>query len=279
MNDVETKRFEEACSKYEAGSRLEALQELHELIAMVPDVEERATLLQVEILWLIDLAEISQARARLTQLRRLVGNLGNSPPDTDSDDPRVSLFVRTEFTEAKLLLFEDKGAEGNRILDNLVSSYPKQLSQYPDLLGYIQLVRGYYLADHAKWAEAVSALEEAIVPDDQKSLFSYYLGHCHNLLGHYDLARQELEESLRLGLTAKWECRAHYMLGASYYRLSDLQAAKREFQLCVETADPEYLGTTQIWEWLEETCRRLGLSAEAQKYRKMRAIPSGSRSN
>jgi len=278
MNDLE-KRFEEACSKYETGSRIEALQQLRELIAVVPDAEERAGLLHFEILWLIDLGEISEARAILTQLRSLIGTSGYSLRDTDKDDPRLRLVVMTEFVDAKLLLFEGKPIEGNRILDNLLSSYPKQLSLTPDILGYFKLLRGYYLADQTQWPEALSVLEEAIAPEDQKSLLSYYLGHCHYEIGRHDLARQELQESLKLGLTANWECRAHYMLGLTYCALSDLRAAKKEFELCVQTADPEYLETTGIWAVLEETCRRIDLNGEAQKYRNLRSLPDSSKPN
>ena len=54
------------------------------------------------------------------------------------------------------------------------------------------------------------------------------------------------------------------------YHLSDMRAAKREFELSVKTADPAYLGE-DIWGWLETTSRALGLQAEAENYRKMKA--------
>ena len=85
----------------------------------------------------------------------------------------------------------------------------------------------------------------------------------------YERARCKLVEALNLGLDTATEGRAHYVLGLVEYYLSDMKAAKREFELSVKTADPKYLGE-QIWEWLEVTSRALGLQGEAENYRKLK---------
>ena len=39
-----------------------------------------------------------------------------------------------------------------------------------------------------------------------------------------------------------------------------------------ETAGPTYIQESQIWMWLEATCRDLGLKREADEYAHMRSL-------
>jgi len=99
------------------------------------------------------------------------------------------------------------------------------------------------------------------------------VGHpprCYYEDKEYERARGKLAEALNLGLDTPTEGRAHYVLGLVEYHLSDMRAAKREFELSVKTADPAYLGEG-IWGWLEATSHALGLQAEAENYRRLRA--------
>ncbi len=48
-----------------------------------------------------------------------------------------------------------------------------------------------------------------------------------------------------------------------YFTLKDYGQAKLEFEKCAETADKEYMQQAQIWKWLENTSRVLGLKDEA----------------
>jgi hypothetical protein len=70
------------------------------------------------------------------------------------------------------------------------------------------------------------------------------------------------------------------MLGAIEYKLSNMEAAKRELELCAKTADPKYTNMTQVWAGLETTSRALGLLLDAENYRKLRTeLPPKSKIN
>ena len=51
------------------------------------------------------------------------------------------------------------------------------------------------------------------------------------------------------------------MLGLAEYHLAHLKEAKRNFELCVQKADTEYIRKFNISGWLEKTSRDLGLVA------------------
>ena len=107
----------------------------------------------------------------------------------------------------------------------------------------------------------------------------YYLGRCYYEFREYKNARGKLVEALDLGLGDAWQGAAHYVLGIVEYHLSDMEASKREFELCVKTADPAYLSKTKIWEWLETTSRALGQYDEAEKYQKIKNSSGPSKPN
>jgi tetratricopeptide (TPR) repeat protein len=144
----------------------------------------------------------------------------------------------------------------------------------------VQTYRGFLLADAGRWKEARAFLENASPPEAWKSVHCYYLGHCYYEFKEYERAKENLTEAISLGLTGHWQGRAHYVLGLVEYHLSDMRAAKSEFEECVKTAEPKYLGKTKIWDWLEATSRALGLYDEAEKYQQRRIItPPNSKPN
>lgn len=276
MDERESQLFEEACHKRDAGRDADALQDLRALIRSVTDPADRAGLLYHEVLWLIDLEDASMAKERVEELKRLVATIAASSPDSSQIEASISLKVMSLFADAKVLLAENQEAKALPVLDALVSNYPKQLAlpNFREILAEAQVDRGFILADQEKWGEARAALESVAPLEEQKSLTAYYLGHCYYMLKDYRTARDRLTEALRLGLSQKWEGRAHYMLGLTNYHFNRMEEAKDEFDLCVKTAEPEYLGTTKIWEWLEATSRALGLEREAEKYRQCRTASS-----
>lgn len=276
MDERESQLFEEACHKRDAGRDADALQDLRALIRSVTDPADRAGLLYHEVLWLIDLEDASMAKERVEELKRLVATIAASSPDSSQIEASISLKVMSLFADAKVLLAENQEAKALPVLDALVSNYPKQLAlpNFREILAEAQVDRGFILADQEKWGEARAALESVAPLEEQKSLTAYYLGHCYYMLEDYRTATDRLTEALRLGLSQKWEGRAHYMLGLTNYHFNQMKEAKDEFDLCVKTAEPEYLGTTKIWEWLEATSRALGLEHEAEKYRQCRTASS-----
>jgi tetratricopeptide (TPR) repeat protein len=88
------------------------------------------------------------------------------------------------------------------------------------------------------------------------------------ILGNdYKRAQEKLTEALKLGGLPIWlEYRAHFELGTTYYHLKDYEKAKHELEKAAEQADADYVRQSDIWKWLEMTCRVLGLQAEADFY-------------
>jgi tetratricopeptide (TPR) repeat protein len=65
------------------------------------------------------------------------------------------------------------------------------------------------------------------------------------------------------------EYRAHCELGIAHYRLRDYAQAKLQFEKSAETADAEYIQESQIWKWLENTSRALGLKDQVERYARL----------
>lgn len=273
MKDIETQRFNELYNRFEAGNRGEALQELRQLTDNVDDPWDKAELIYHEIMFLLEMGEIPQAKERLSGLAAAIASLSSvSPRDGYQLDVRISLPVMARYAELKVTIAEGKEAEALHILEDLASRYPKQLStpSFSTIFDEIESQHGFLLADLDRWEEAKPILERASPPEMWKGVLSYYLGHCYYNDGDYQRAQGKLVEALKQGLPRRWEAKTRYVLGIVYYHFSDVQAAKNQFELCADMADPAYLRTTKIWEWLEATSRQLGLQEEADNYRKNR---------
>jgi tetratricopeptide (TPR) repeat protein len=275
MTEAESKLFDEAYARYAAGNRKEALQKLRELALSLREPADRGGLLYYEVLWLLELCELSEARSQLKALQEVVVSIADTPADVSDIDPLVSLNVMTRFAEARVLMDEGDKAGALGALASLTTKYPKQLSSLPDLYGEVQLLQGILLGDADRWSDARTFLENASPPEGLSGILLYYLGHCYYALGEYSAAKAKLTAALQQGLSSRWVPRTHYILGLTEYHLSNTKKAKREFELCVETADPEYLGTTKVWKWLEATSREMGLNKEAEEYRRRMEPPAG----
>jgi tetratricopeptide (TPR) repeat protein len=275
MNETETQRFEEAYRMFEAGNCLEALRDLRALLEMVDDPWDKAEVIYHETLWLVDLNEISEARRRLCDLQTALEALTEPPADRYEIEMPISLTVMARYAELEVLLAEKKEAEALRLVEDLFSRFPKQLStpHFAQLKNEMDAHYGFLLSNAERWAEAKAILKHSTPPEHWKGIVSNFLGHCHYQLREYSEAKAKLVEALTLGVPEDRRAGVHYTLGLVKYHLSDLRGAKNEFELCVKTATSEYLGTTKIWEWLEETARACGEYEEADHYRKRRDPP------
>jgi tetratricopeptide (TPR) repeat protein len=284
MTDLQTRQFAAAYSQHEAGHHREALKQLDDLAKELPDGEDKAGLLYHEVLWLVGLADLSVARSRLSEMKGLVASVSfaaNSVIDTRNPNSKLSLKIMAQFAEAKLLMEEGDQRSALELLEDLTTKYPEALSaaEMQALTNEAQALRGIIRANLDLFAEAKPFLEQGIFPPGWEGLIAYYLGHCHYELQEFASAEKKLTEAVGTNLPQKWACRAHYILGIVEYKLAKFDKAKNEFDLCLRTSSPEYLGTTKIWEWLEATSRALGLAADAEDYRRRRTLQLGSKAN
>jgi tetratricopeptide (TPR) repeat protein len=276
MNENESNTFEELWRKFEAKNDSQALQKLRDLVSRVVDPWDRAWLDYQEIRFLVDMHNSLEARKRLEDLKRTLASLVNvnAPSDVDALDPHVTLPMLARQAEIRVTTEEGKEAEALNLIEDFLSRYPKQLSspEYNALGEEVATLRGILLGNAGRWKDARRILENANPPKASRGQYRHYLGPCYYEAKEYERARSKLVEALNLGLYIPTEGRAHYVLGLVEYRLSDMRAAKQQFELSLKTADPAYLDGT-IWEWLEVTSRALGLQSEAENYRRLRAGP------
>ena len=272
MTEIDNQRLRDLYSKFEAGECLLALQELRDMTKGVDDPWDKAELAYHETIFLVEMSKIQEARLHVDDLKKAVAILTDQEVDGYEVEVRTGLPLMVRYAELEVTIAEGKEQEALRLLEELESSYPKQLATpgFRRISDTIETYHGFLLADAGRWTEARPFLERAVPPNAWKSVLSYYLGHYYYEKHEYKRARGKLVEALGLRLEGRWEGRAHYVLGLVEYHFGNIEAAKQQFELCAKTADPEYLAKTEIWEGLESTSRQLGLLTEAKNYRKLR---------
>lgn len=215
------------------------------------------------------------AEDQLRAARELVTDyLGPSP---SSDERIAHLEIYLDYEDADLSWKQGKNKEALAKFESSLKRYEGRLRE-PDFAGFYELTqtcRAFILADLGRWKEAMPVLEEArsFPEPEYKEGITFYLGHCYLSAGEVEKAEELLAEALKLGLPESLEFRAHCELGMVYNKRRDYAKAKQEFEKCVATADSKYIQHSRIWEWLQDTCRALGLRAEAEDYAR-RAKPS-----
>lgn len=281
MNELTLQGLNHAYSKFDAHNFDEALEELRNLAATVSDPWEKAELLYHESMFLLESKKIVEARQRVTDLARALATLVPSPSDGDEWDVPVSLPVMARHADLRVTAKEGKTLEALRLIEDLIARYPKQLSlpQFQGMFDEVKTLRGELLGRVGRWAEAKPYLEEANPPEAWRGFHLYYLGVCYYELGDYLRAKQKLSEALEVGLEGAWEVSAHLTLGFAEYKLSNMEAAKQQFEICVKSPDQQSIDMQTVWEGLEATARALGLFAEAENFQRLRTDPSKSRIN
>jgi tetratricopeptide (TPR) repeat protein len=260
VNELETRQFEAVGAKYYSGNRREGLRQLRELASTLTEPLDKGTLRFYEIRWLVDLGEVSEAGTLIADLKKMGAEAAVSPTDARCLDIGVTLLVMAWFAEANLLVEQGAKTDALTILEVLTSQFPQQLA-LPGLAVFrdeILALQGMLLGDLDRWQEALPLLESTVPSETWKGIVTYYLGRSYFETNDYIAAERKLREALGLELTPQWESRTHYVLGLTEYNLSNVVAARREFELCIKTGDPEYLRESKVWGWLEATARPTG---------------------
>jgi len=271
MNPADAQRFDDAYKKYENGNYSQGLQELRELGKRISNPWEKAEVHSHEVIFLLELDEVTAARQRVDELSKAVESLISEPVDGYEYDLEISLPVMARYLEVRVAFAERRKHEALRMLDELVSSYPQQLSipEFRDISRQLCTLRGFLLGDLGRWEEAEPQLESASPPEKWKAPHAYYLGRCYYELRRYNRAKEKLTEAIERGLRSRSESQAHYILGLIEYNSSDIRAAKRQFELCARDADESSVEMPRLWSWLETTSAALGRFDEAEKYHQL----------
>jgi tetratricopeptide (TPR) repeat protein len=268
---MDDQQFLKACQLRDDGKLTEAIDEFRRIAEDTRDPVDRAGVLLNVAATLRALSEFTKAREELRAARSLAASSDASSAQALRDPRLLQLEVSLDFEEADICGYEGKLDEALTKFDLLLKKYGQTLKE-PELresYEMIQARRGFLFADLGRCKEALPVLEEAESFEERKAEIYFYLGHCYLTDCEYARAAGKLVNALRLRLPRSLEYRAHCELGIAYYRLKDYAQAKLEFEKSAETADAEYIQESQIWKWLEDTSRTLGLKDQADRYSKL----------
>jgi tetratricopeptide (TPR) repeat protein len=272
--------LEHAFQLLQSGNYEEAVEQFSKAAAITEDSINRAGILLNLASTLTELARFDEAQAQIEEGRTLL-LAARRPSPNGSDDLKIKdLEICFELQEAEISRAEGKYDEALSKLNALLSKHDKVLRKSEMRANYelIQSRRALLLGDLDRCNEAIPILEETKTFKEDvvaglRGEISFYLGSCYSNKAEWSKAETELSRSLHLGLRPDLEFRAHCRLGKAYHKLEDYAQAKLELEKAAETADASYIKEARLWEWLESTCRHLGLTSEAEHYAQ-RARPS-----
>jgi len=276
---MDEQRFLRACRLRDDGKLTEAYNEFSHLAETTADPLDKAGALMYAANTLETSGQVEAATTKLIAARALIEERRSSESPGDEKFAALELFLDYEDANLFWLRGENPEAALNRFeaalkkhrLDTALkkgSPAPKALHSR-DFYQAIQIRRAFILADLGRCKEALPILEGIKSPHEYREGIAFYLGHCYSCAHDLERAEEKLNEALRLGLPKHLEYRAHSELGVTYYNLQNYAKAKEEFEKGTQMADAAYIKESQIWRWLELTCRALGLKAEADQYARM----------
>lgn len=270
---MDQQRLLKACELVDKGNYSEAHTEFMQLAEDTPDPTEKAWALGYAANALHALGQQEAATLQQNAARSLLEKHRSQSPTKDEKFAIAECFL--DFVDANL--FWRGGGNKQAALDRFDAALKKHKIALEDSGSFQEaflIRRAFILADLGRWKEALPILEAVRSPQEYKEGVAYYLGHCYLAGDDYERAQEKLTEALKLGgLPIRLEYRAHFELGTTYYHLKDYEKAKHELEKAAEQADAVYIRESNIWKWLEMTCRVLRRDAEADLYAR-RSRPS-----
>jgi hypothetical protein len=83
------------------------------------------------------------------------------------------------------------------------------------------------------------------------------------------LAKDYFLQAGAIGVTKEREKTFHFYLGIAYFYTEALTEAKREFEICEEHATEYQLPSLDVYAWLSRVSKRLGQTAESERYARL----------
>ena len=249
-------RLQNAGFLQDSGRFREALAEYESMARETRDPSERVMLELNAIGCLLFLGEVDPARIRLSEIA-----------------PRIQAEHQLSFDLSNLDLLIARGEFPTALKKTeQMARQCAELVEQPSFRFLAEALKRrratiwYYLG---RWQEAADGLSESLsfdLPVYERAETLLNLGFCQCALKKYKGAKENLLESIRLGLDQSSKAVAYHTLGVVYFDLEAFAYAKESFEKCLETADPSYIKRWRAYEWLRDTCRRLGLMSEAERY-------------
>ena len=259
-----------ACELVDQERYVEAYDEFMQLAESTADPLEKVWPLLYAANTLQTLGREEAATSQLSTVRKLIEHHRSSSSAMDEKFAAAETFL--DFIDSNVLWLRGGSKEAALARFDGVLHRHGQALKDPRARGLyegIQIRRAFLLADLGRWKEAMPILEDIKSPQEYKEGIAFYLGHCYSSAGDYGKAVHWLTQALKLGLPKRLEYRAHCELGTAFYHLGEYAQARAEFQKGAQMADAQYIKESQLWRWLELTCRALGLKSEADEYARM----------
>jgi tetratricopeptide (TPR) repeat protein len=258
MSGIESRAFDEAYELAQSGEAEEAIRRLHRLAEEVALPGDKVAIMYYEALCLVESERILDARERFLRIQAHLGTIDEAGLDPNGHGIFSELKVLVSFLEAKLLIAEDNQSSALTILTQLNSEFRNDISspKFGEIRNQVQMLLGTLLADAGRFEEAMPILDNATAPTvDWEGLLRFHRARCHYELSEYEITKVLLLEALKFALISKWKAWTHYLLGRTYYHLSDFANAKIQFELCLKISNNDFAKTKRVFEWLEATVR------------------------
>jgi len=236
----------------------EALKQIDLSLSSTPDPDERVFLLFSKSSCHGILGNFEEARDQLSLALQ-----------QEPEDPDVRLTV--EFNEGLLSQQQGSYREALERFSAMLSSHTERLSRPELRFMYedIQQRRAFLSVTLRKFQDSIPLLQEILSFDLEKEVRSdalASLGLCYLEQREWELAKNYLLQAKAIGITKEREKTFHFYLGIAYFYTAAFAEAKREFEICEEHAIEYHLPAADVYEWLSSVSRRLGRTAESERY-------------
>lgn len=263
-------RFIFASKLQDEGKLAQAVDEFLAVARETHDPIDKAGALINAATTLRALNQFQRAGEVLEEIGKLVAYAKANVADEPAEAEKISWLEVVSQLEQADLISQSKGAQyGLELFEKLGVRYSRELQEpyLRDRYLYLVIRKGILLTDVGRCAEALQFFTEADSLDQEENgVVKYYLGHCYLSLKDYRLAEKALTTALRVKLQPDLEARAHCLLGRTWNMMGRYSQAKLELERCAAMADEEFIKVSDLWIWLENCCRHLGLCEEASRY-------------
>ena len=242
------------------GQTEKALEAFRALIASTEDPDDKAGLLMQEASCLAELGHRDEAKAALEQARLV------------SRKPWLNAYADEQ--EALISMSEGDYDQSLRIYDGILSQYPfvNEDAAHRGLYESVQVERGIILSTLGRREEALKVLAEALkfdLTEHERGTVIYNIGKCFLALKDQAQAKAAFEEVPMVCQDRDCVLPSRFNLGMIYANEGRLGSALQEFKWCEANGGADELPPGVLYSCLAEVLGAAGVTAEAERYRKL----------
>ena len=242
----------------------EALDSFERIRSRNISADQAGAVLLNEAKCLQELGRFADARERLKDARRLLGQIkliGQS----------VNFEIYLEFTEIFLIFAEGKRLQGIERGKAFLAKYEKDLRKddYSDVNYELSLRIAFELVSAEQFESGVQALVSFLpyAKDEDHARILLFLGIANEKLGNHDQAIDKFKRILQSSGPEDMVVQAHYHLGAIYWKSGAAAWAKQHFLEALNLRnDLANVPLRDLYTFLANASGHLGQEEEREKY-------------